>query len=238
MTEEMNLLGESDDYSDLSHLPPKERAKMRRLRDWLSALAWSPSQANAVLCGYDPESSFDTRAVGLAFLPGAYAFYGLPVGSHEPDDLLALDAGIEEQRGYVRGLRLTTMRPEEAIAKTSAAGVLIPWLDVARADPECRKYLPHEVLDATADAARIPLTSREVASLGGNAKRDNDPKRKRFYAFVQDRVNAGMKASEIIEQLIDEFGDEPDMNRPSEATVYRWAKKIKTDASEGNADVS
>lgn len=131
-------------HDDLLSLPPKERARMRRLRDWLAARSWKPSQAMAVLCGYDPEIGRNNCAADMSFLPGADDFYGVPFGAREPDDLRALDAGLDDQHGYIGGLRLTTMPPKEAIARAVAGGVPIPWLKIARADSECLKYLPPE----------------------------------------------------------------------------------------------
>ena len=122
MTEE-HPLGAVCGHDDIAHLPPKERAKMRRLRDWLAARSWKPSQAMAVLCGYDPEVGCNTCAADMSFLPGADDFYGVPFGARESDDLRALDAGLEDQHGYVGGLHLTTMPPKEAITKTIAAGM-------------------------------------------------------------------------------------------------------------------
>lgn len=229
MTEE-HPLGAVCGHDDIAYLPPKERAKMRRLRDWLAARSWKPSQAMAVLCGYDPEVGRNTCAADMSFLPGANDFYGVPFGAREADDLRALDAGLEDQHGYIGGLRLITMPPKEAIAKAVAAGVKIPWLQVARADSECLKYLPPGALDASADAPRVPLIASEVASLGGKAKRDKDPKRQRFFPFVRELHESGLATSEIIRQLVDRHGDEPDENLPSSGTVYRWVGKIKAAA--------
>lgn len=229
MTEEHSL-GAVCGHDDLAHLPPKERAKMRRLRDWLAARSWKPPQAMAVLCGYDPEVGRNTCAADMSFLPGADDFYRVPFGARKPEDLRELDAGLEDQHGYIGGLRLTTMHPKEAIAKAVAAGVPIPWLKIARDDPECRNYLPPEALNASGDAPRVPLIASEVASLGGKAKRDKDPKRQRFFPFVRELHESGFATAEIIRQLADRHGDEPDENLPSSGTVYRWVGKIKAAA--------
>lgn len=236
MTEEEHPLSAVCGCDDLAHLLPKERARMRRLRDWLAVRSWKPSQAMAVLCGYDPEVGRNTGGADMSFLPGADVFYGVPFGAREPEDLWALDAGLEDQHGYVGGLRLTTMPPKEAIAKTVAAGVPIPWLKIARNDLECRKYLPPEALDTSADAPRVPLIASEVASLGGKAKRDKDPKRAEFFPIVRRLVAEGKRPQEIIGYLIDEFGDREDQKRPSESTVYRWVNEIK-EGSETSRDV-
>ena len=235
MTEE-HPLGAVCGHDDLAHLPPKERARMRRLRDWLAARSWKPSQAMAVLCGYDPEVGRNTGGADMSFLPRADVFYGVPFDAREPEDLWALEAGLEDQHGYIGGLRLTTMPPKEAIAKTVAAGVPIPWLKIARDDPECRKYLPPEAMDASADASRVPLTRKEVASRGGQAKRDKDPKRQRFFPFVRELHDSGFATAEIIRQLVDRHGDEPDENLPSSGAVYRWVGQIKAAARARKAE--
>jgi hypothetical protein len=221
MTEEMHLLGEPEDHPELANLPPKERARTQRLRNWLAEPAWHPAQAMAVLCGYDPEVGRNTCAADMAFLPGADDFYGVTADARSPDDLRALDAGVEEQFGYISGLRLTTMPPEEAIAKTIAAGVPIPWIKVARDDPWCRKYLPLEALGASADARRVPLTASEVASLGGIARRERDPKRAKWFPLVEERLADGGKPAEILAEL------EQEDDAPARSTLYRWCQDIK-----------
>ena len=220
MTEE-HPLGAACGHDDLAHLPPKERARMRRLRDWLATPSWKPSQAMAVLCGYDPEIGRNTRAADMSFLPRADVFYGVPFGAREPDDLRSLDVGLEDQHGYIGGLRLTTMHPKEAIAKAVAAGVPIPWLKIARADPECRKYLPPEALDASADAPRVARTAPEVASLGGQAKRDNDRQRAKWLPHVEKLLAEGRKRADIFAEI------EMEDDAPPRSTFYGWCAKIK-----------
>lgn len=122
------------------------------------------------------------------------------------------------------------------IAKTIAAGVPIPWLNVARDDEWCRKYLPPGAVDALADLPRVPLTAREVASLGGRAKRDNDPKRRRFFPIVRELHKSGVITAEIVRRLVDDFGDEPDENLPSGGTVYRWVREIETTTNAEEAE--
>lgn len=109
-------------------------------------------------------------------------------------------------------------------------------LKIARADPECRKYLPPEALNASADAPRVPLIASEVASLGGKAKRDKDPIRKRFFPIVRELHESGVITAEIVRRLVDDFGDEPDENLPSPGTVYRWIGKIKAAAKAQEAE--
>lgn len=136
---------------------------MRRLREWLAARVWSPSQAIAVLCGYDPEVGPNTCSADMAFLPSAHDFYGVPVGARAPDDLRALDAGIEEQRGYVFGLGLSTKPPGDVIKTAALAGVPIPWLEAALTDAKCRKLLPQEFLRRPPAERPIQISNREKA---------------------------------------------------------------------------
>ncbi|MYM53759.1 hypothetical protein [Thalassovita mangrovi] len=221
MTEE-HPLGPVCGHDDLAHLPPKEWARMRRLRDWLAAPSWKPAQAIAVLCGYDPEVGRNSCAADMSFLPGADDFYGVPFGAREPEDLKELDAGLEAQHGFIGELRLITMKPMKAIAKAVAAGVPIPWLEVARADPECLKYLPPEALDDSEDAPRVTRTAPEVASLGGQAKRDKDLQRAKWLPVVEKRLAEGRKRSEILAEL------EMEDDAPPQSTFYGWCAQIKS----------
>ncbi len=112
-TEDLDL----SDEAGLEAVPPRERAMMRRLRGWLRVKRWTPGEAEAILCGYDPEASAGTGPESLAFLPGVWAFYGVPEGSHDPNDLCAMADGIDHQREAIRGLRLMTAVPKEHIKK-------------------------------------------------------------------------------------------------------------------------
>lgn len=137
-------------------LTPEEKA-MSRLRNWLicddrprlwsgspnpnGPLPWS--EVVCILAGLDPEASAAANASGLAFLPGALESYGFNEGL--PKDhvsLLALNEGVAEQIGMLTGFRLTTMSPQDAVAKMVKAGFPIPWLRLALADPMCELHLP------------------------------------------------------------------------------------------------
>lgn len=134
-----------DDHPDLAHLPGHARGAMRRLRDWLGEKRWNPTQAEAILCGYDPEWGHNTSFADTALLPGVYRFYGVPEGTRDPDDLRDMADGIERQRADVRGLRLTTGSPKAMIQVAMRAGVAVPWLAGAQIDPVCRKSLPRGI---------------------------------------------------------------------------------------------
>lgn len=199
MTEDEHPLGAVCGHDDLAHLPPKKRARLRR--DWLAARTWKPSQAVAVLCGYDPEVGRNTCAADMAFLPGADDFYGVPFGAREPDDLRALDAGLEEQHGYIGGLRLTTMKPKEALAKAVAAGVPIPWLDAARADHVCRKYLPTGIK---------PRSNRSNSSYSPRLKKWPDWPERVDYAFSLYSQGLSTKAAEAA--FAEKYADGPEIS--------------------------
>jgi len=103
---------------------------------------------------------------------------------------------------------------------------LVPeWLEFACNDETTKKYLPLEALSYVKSNA--PFSGREIASLGGKARRDKDPKRRRFYSIVRERVEHGLTPAEIIRHLYNEFGDEDDENLPADGTIYRWVKEIK-----------
>ena len=156
-TDDLDLSGEVG----LEALPPRERTKMRRLRGWLLAKRWTPGEAEAILCGYDPAESASTSPEGLAFLPGAWAFYGVPEASWDANDLSALADGLDRQREAVRGLRLVTDFPRKVIEKVHGV-VEIPWIHAASADLTCRKCLPYAAR-LTADLPEAGAENR-----GGN----------------------------------------------------------------------
>lgn len=145
MTEEDCIGDTSGENSDLAHLPGPARGAMRRLREWLGEKHWNPTQAEAILCGYDPEWGHNTWPADMAFLPGVYRFYGVAEGTRHPDDLRDMADGIERQRTDVRGLRLTIGSPKAVIQVAMRAGVAVPWLAEARFDPVCRKSLPRGI---------------------------------------------------------------------------------------------
>lgn len=201
MTKDEHPLGAVCGHDDLAHLPPKERARMRRLRDWLAAPSWKPAQAMAVLCGYDPEVGRNTCAAEMSFLPGADDFYRVPFGAREPDDLRELDAGLEEQHGYIGGLRLTTMEPKEALAKAVAAGVPIPWLETARTDLLCRKYLPTGIK---------PRSKKSNSSYSSLLKKWPDWPERVDYAFSMYSQGLSTKAAETA--FAEKYADGPEIS--------------------------
>jgi hypothetical protein len=136
----------ADDNPDLAHLPGPARGAMRRLREWLGEKHWNPTQAEAILCGYDPEWGHNTSPADMAFFPGAYRFYGVTDPTRDPHDLKRMADGIERKREDVRGLRLTTGSPKAVIQVAMRAGVAVPWLAEARNDPVCRKSLPRGIV--------------------------------------------------------------------------------------------
>lgn len=182
---------------------------MRRLRDWLAVPSWKPAQAMAVLCGYDPEIGRNTCAADMSFLPGADDFYRVPFGAREPDDLRALDAGLEDQHGYIGGLRLTTMPPKEAIAKAVAGGVHIPWLKIARDDPECRKYLPK--------LGKL-RTNRSNSSYSALHKKWPDWHERVEYAFSLH--SQGLSVSAAKERFAERYSDGPEIDG--------WLREFRT----------
>lgn len=147
MTEE-HPLGAVCGHDDLAHLPPKERARMRRLRDWLSRPNWKSTESAMLLAGLDPELSF-SETEGRWWLPGS-------------DESLHSDE-IADRLERARGLRLPLLTPEEAIVAALAKKHRIPWLDAARADPDCQSLLPRELQTAPPAERPIQISNRAKA---------------------------------------------------------------------------
>jgi hypothetical protein len=235
-------------YAGLEQLSPYDRARMARLRGWLNADNWDPFESLAVLSGYDPDFSYGTSASALSLLPGSNDFYNVPQGSRDPDVLRVLDDGVDEQRRDVRGLRLTTMPPEEAIAFALAKKVRIPWLDAALADPLCRGRLPIELHKGLPAERPIQVANRKKA----RKRWENDDRQ----VLMQD---AGRPAFErlraagfegctrrdgsiitisvvrvVLAAIRDTEPDHPDLH-PAPRTAERYVKKWMTEAQSANA---
>lgn len=95
-----------DDPTEWSALHPRDRAKMRRLHDWLSRPLWSGTlnpagvlpwpEGVCVLAGIEPEMSADAGAAGWALMPGALAFYGFASFPRDQHEVMQLFMTAEE----------------------------------------------------------------------------------------------------------------------------------------------
>jgi hypothetical protein len=114
---------------------------MDRLRDYLRYPRWRANDAVWILAGVDPE-----RTMGG---PGDWGFVWLPGGLRDSwqnadgsVDRFTLERHVEmeleEVRGFVRG---ESRFPNEWVTHALKLGYPPPWLDSARSDPECARYL-------------------------------------------------------------------------------------------------
>jgi hypothetical protein len=195
--------------------------QLAALREWLARPVLTVRQAACLLVGFLPPQTENDHRAYAGYLPprkkwelgeeSARKFYGDRVDEMETFLNEAPPPKLKTPRNFIKlGIKLDIV-PE--------------WLEYACKDDATRKYLPLEALFHSPSNA--PLSGSEVASLGGQARRDKDPKRKRFYEFVRTRVEQGLSPAGIIRQLHREYGDEPDKNLPADGTVYRWVKEIE-----------
>lgn len=196
--------------------------QLAALRDWLERSSWSEREASCLIAGVlPPERNGDDRGFG-AWLPGR------EVCDHTREAWrFKMTGDISHIETMFREVKAPHgQSPCEYLELAAKLGFIPPWLELAEADSESRKHLPPREFREQPKAAQVPTTQSETASLGGNAKRDKDPKRKRFLPIVRALVDAGKPPSEIIEQLAQEFDDEA----PRDSTVYGWCKKIRDGA--------
>lgn len=221
MTEEQNNPWVSVPEGD----PDLVARQLLALRDWFELREVSVKEAACVIAGVlPPEKILDKRSIG-ARLPGVGACLpGLIEWEYNRelfDEVIAdrirrIEALLEEKRPF-RGKSLS-----DFVVRGVAAGYAPPWLDAARNDPECREYLPPSLLYGEAQTNRRPLTGKQVASKGGKARWGNDDQRSQFLPLVEEKVRDGKGSTDILNELIDEFGD-----APPRSTVFGWAQKIR-----------
>jgi hypothetical protein len=234
---------------------PEEKA-MSRLRNWLvcddrprlwsgspnpnGPLPWS--EVVCILAGIDPEASADADASGLAFLPGALESYGFKEGfPKDPDELLALNAGVAERIGMLIGFRLTSMSPEDAISKMVKAGFPIPWLPLAMKDPLCEPHLPKGIPEGYGERRpskfRLSQKAKQEARLEsddmqvvirGFGREAFDALRSRGFEgckAASGRVNVAAVARQVREGIKKGAGTEPELwpePRTLENRVRKW----------------
>ncbi|MBV1869022.1 MAG: hypothetical protein KUG69_14135 [Marinosulfonomonas sp.] len=207
--------------------------QLAALNVWLARRVLTVRQAACLLAGVcPPERRLDNRDFGV-YLPG------LQKWEHSPEIGQKITAeNITEIETLINETTLLEgTTPVDFIRLGAKLGLSPPWIDYALHDPECQKYLPLGALDERPDTEPVQRTQKEIASLGGKAKKARDPKRKRFFPVVHELVNMGFQPNEIICDLIDKFGDEPSKNLPSDSTVYNWVNEIKAEAkSESTQD--
>jgi hypothetical protein len=126
----------------------RDDQKLARLRDWLARPNWNAEEAWKVLAGIDPELSPNVEHRNWWLLPGT------------PPDVD--DNEILDRLWRVSELGLKILRPAEAITCTVAAGILIPWLDVALKDPGCRILLPEGLEGSSEDTAASRVGSKDA----------------------------------------------------------------------------
>ncbi|MBW4708115.1 hypothetical protein KX928_09980 [Roseobacter sp. YSTF-M11] len=211
-------------WGDQNPDPNLVQRQLRELRAWLSRPVITIRQAACLLVGYlPPERENDQRP---------YAGYLPPKKRWEKGEKAARELvadRIDEMQTILKELGETALKTPQGFIKVALELHIVPeWLEYACNDEATSKYLPLEA--AAYKIPTSPLSGKEMAKRGGDARRDTDPKRLKFYPIVKERVILGVKPAEIIRQLDDEYGHLPENRRPSEPTIFRWAREIKEDA--------
>jgi hypothetical protein len=216
--------------NDLWESPAPDQTLVARqlaeLREWLSRPVLTVRQAACLLVGFLPPQTENDRRVHAGYLPPKQKW---ELGEESARKLYA-DRIVEMETKLKEAPAPERKTPRNFISLAIELNLVPEWLEFALNDEETKKYLPLGALSHIKSNA--PFSGREIASLGGKARRDKDPKRKRFFSFVRERVEQGLSPAEIIRRLYDKFGDERDVNLPADGTIYRWVKEIKRSIAE------
>ena len=142
-----------------------EEQQLNTLRRLLERNSWSwgnnnqsvggYAQALWILAGLDPEYSQESSEVindethwSFFFLPNGLSAYGLeqlPTSQGGWDDLEHL---IFQQLGTLQAIpEIFLKSPKEIITHSLKHAHEIPWLEVAKQDPECAQYLPISIIE-------------------------------------------------------------------------------------------
>lgn len=212
-----------------------EVQRMAALKDWLREDAWTVHAAACLLAGVLPSEG--EREPDLELEPEVHSdqrllerwLPGREVWDFGPEAWLYLvkkDIALMEKR-VATIANLGFVSPAEVLAlaikgKKSSP----PWLDAALNDAEARTLLPPEAREGHLPAKSV-LTSQEVASKGGRAKREKDPQRAKFFPKVQKKLEEGKSVAEIITFLAATYSD-----APPDKTVYGWKDQIMKERGE------
>lgn len=207
---------------------PKQLARqLLALRDWFQLPAISVREAACLIAGVLPAQrigdrrNFGARLPGIgACLPGTVAWeYNREIFVKVISDQIdGIERLLEEKRPF-RGRSLTAF-----VNRGIASGYSPPWLDAACADQECRKHLSPSILDGKINLTQHPMTSTQVASRGGKAKKNNDVQREAYFSEFRRELLAGSAVTDILNLFVDEYGD-----APPQSTAYDWAKEIRAE---------
>lgn len=223
--------GPIDDPAEWESLAPRERAKMRRLHNWLRQPLWHPGigpensvgwgDALCILAGIDPEASADKDPAGWALLPGLT----FPKDRDERD---GLHAAIRRHVALIAGLRLPTAPPGDWIAAVAKVGIAPPWADVVLASPVLRDTIrPTKALAALREALDRPAEDDPRARGGHARKPDTRPLAK---AMAEALWRQRKSPTEIAAKLAGEgFSSSRKREAPySPRTVRNWIKEFSS----------
>ncbi|MCC5975441.1 MAG: hypothetical protein JJT81_15525 [Rubellimicrobium sp.] len=235
-------MDEQDEHPDLAHLPGPERAAMRRLRDWLemgwreekrwlavpspgSILPWP--EVVCLMAGLDPGASEGREAERLEFFPGVREAWGLPTISENLALEFALETEIARFGKMISLLEQKTglpadLSPLDALKAAESAGLSVPWLEAALADPFCRDHLQpllSEGVNESGTAGADTLQPKSIHELGGQARWAGNSMKIEGLALGERMVAEGHDRKSIAEEIEDTL-------EVSRSTAYRWLKEL------------
>lgn len=204
---------------------PLEIRQLDALKDWLGEGWWDAREAACILVGVLPrERSGDSDRPFGAWLPGCEPW---EEGRDSWANWIAGEIGNIEAMLRANAGRLEGVKPENFLSFALRHDISPPWLPAALAGADYRAFLPAEAFVGQSIPGG-PLTQREASSKGGNAKREKDPQRAKFFPIVRAMVVKGMTGADINRSLDDKYSD-----APGDSTVYGWIKQIKDEAKTG-----
>ncbi len=250
-----------DRFDDFGLHDPRTREEIALdlLRAWLSRPNWclgpgpnmvaGYSEAACLLAGIDPELTMGGQEdFGWKFLPGALPHYGLDENLRIPAGAVDLRNTIFHDLDRLSGLTQVGARPvREIISQALSAGFLIPWLAIAKSDPECAMRLPKEAYRV--GAAEPPKDDYRQSARGNANKRwaQDDGRRLRngigretFNMILEDdfegvrfktsgRINRNAIARQLlkaIEEFAGEGADEIPVFDTVRDDVGRWLAEV------------
>ena len=214
MNEENDRLWDQIPKSD----PELLARQLSALSHWLRLTSWTEHEAACLIAGVlPPERTGDTRSFG-AWLPGREVSDPIREAWR-----MVVKSDIEHIEKLLKEAKTEHDQSPRALLDLGMnRGHTPPWLPVAAVNQECRKYLPLSALNEELASAKVPKTQREIASLGGQANRDRNPKRIKFFPVVESLLKSGHTPAEVVAILQESDGDDA----PSQSTIYNWAKVI------------
>lgn len=224
----------------MSELDEKEKLKKKkaeewelsRLRSYLAYPSWKSNTAVWVIASADPENSNYSDRQG-------YDIRWLPNGFRKNWETIPASAAIEsffDEVKYIEGFIFGRPRPPHKwISKALKNDYTPVWLELAKQDSQCSKYLPSKTVKAKRDKSLREHQSNAGKAAAANNKAHTilkDIKNNHFPDWMKtcDKQPNGRPTTDAIDEFVTKMQNQKKYEENLNTTtlvnrLYRWIKE-------------